>query len=259
MSLINDALQQAENAKLDKLSESETTVEIPVATYGQPKGRKLLGPITVVCLLLIGGGLVAYRYLGPGDAGPQAATADSKAPAPSVAPVAPAKPATPTEPEVAEWINPAFKDLTPEAANAMRARIADSIVKQFFDTGNSLNAYAISLSSPRPVRAKPPVKIAKGQPSKPPVVSKAKPTAAPPKPVAAPPDKPKTVLSAAAAGVDPTKFHVNGIMFNGPNSMAIINEGVYRIGQKVSGAVVENITPSVVVLRVGDKTFKVGM
>lgn len=253
MSLINDALKQAENAKLDKLSESEITVEIPVATYGQPKGRKLLGPITVVCLLAIGGGLVAYRYLGPGDAGPQAATADSNTPPPTAAVVAP------TEPEIAEWVNPAFKDLTPEAANAMRAQVADSIVKQFFDTGNSLNAYAASLSSPRPVRVKPPVKIAKGQPSKPPVVSKAKQTAAPPKPVAAPPAKPKAVLSAAAAGVDPTTFRVNGIMFNGPNSMAIINQGVYRVGQKVSGAVVESITPSTVVLRFGDKKFRVGM
>jgi len=144
MSLINDALKQAENAKLDKLSESETVVEIPVATYGQPKGRKLLGPITVVCLLAIGGGLVAYRYLGPGDAGPQAATADSKAPAPPVVPVAPAKPATPTEPEVAEWVNPAFKELTPEAANAIRTEIGESIVKTFFDVVGPHDAKAIT-------------------------------------------------------------------------------------------------------------------
>jgi len=250
MSLINDALKRAENAKLDKLSESESPPEMPVATYGQSTGRKLFGPITVVCLLLLGGGLVAYRYLGPGDGpGPQAATADSNTPPPSAAAAASA------EPKIAEWVNPAFRNLTPEATNAIRAEIANSIVQQFFDTGSSLNAYATSLSSPRPPRAKPSVKtagatkpvIAKGQPAKPPV-------AAPPaKP------KPKVIPSAIAAGIDPTTFRVNGIMFNGPNSMAIINQGVYRVGQKVSGAVVESITPTVVILKVGDKKFKVGM
>jgi len=254
MSLINDALKRAENAKLDKLSETESPPEMPSATYGQSTGKRLLGPITVVCLLAIGGGLVAYRYLGPGDGpGPRAATADSNTPPPTVAED------TPAEPEIAEWVNPAFKDLTPQAANAMRAEIAKSVVQQFFDAGSSLNAYATSLSSPRPARVKPPVKvakstkpdIAKGQRPNPAVASKSKPAAAPP--------KPKPVLSAAAAGVDPTTFRVNGIMFNGPNSMAIINQGVYRVGQKVSGAVVESITPSAVILRVGDKKIRVGM
>ena len=236
MSLINDALKQAENAKLDKLSEAESPPEMPSATYGQSTRKRLFGPITVVCLLVIGGGLVAYRYWGPDDGpGPKAATADSNTPAP---------PVTPNEPKVAEWVNPAFKDLTPQAANAIMAKIAGAVVKQFFDAGSSLNEYATSLSSPRPPRTKPPVK------------PKAKPKAKP-KPEAKP--KPKPILSAVAAGVDPTTFHVNGIMFNGANSMAIINEGVYRVGQKVSGAVVESITPSAVILRVGDKKFKVGM
>jgi len=239
MSLINDALKRAENAKLDKLSESESPPEMPVATYGQSTGRKLFGPITVVCLLLLGGGLVAYRYLGPGDGpGPQAATADSNTPPPSAAAAAPA------EPKVVEWVNPAFKNLTPEATNAMRAEIANSLVQQFFDTGSSLNAYATSLGSPRPPRAKLSVK------TKPKPKAKSKPEAK---------SKPKAVPSAIAAGIDPATFHVNGIMFNGPNSMAIINGGVYRVGQKISGAVVESITPTAVILRVGDKKFNVGM
>ena len=249
MSLINDALKRAENAKLDKLSESESPPEMPTATNGQSTGRRLFGPITVVCLLAIGGGLVAYRYLGPGDGpGPQAATADSKAPTPL------AVVTTPDEPKVAEWVNPVFKDLTPEAANAIRAEVAESLVKQFFNAGSSLNDYAASLGSARPARVKPPVKTART--SKPdPAKSKS------PKPPVAPPvkPKPKAIPSAVAAGVNPTTFRVNGIMFNGANSMAIINEGVYRVGQKVSGAIVESITPSTVVLRVGDKRFKVGM
>ena len=255
MSLINDALKQAENAKLDKLSEPQSPPEMPSATYGQSTRRRLLGPITVVCLLVIGGGLVAYRYWGPGDGpGPQAATADSNTPPPPT--VTPA----PTEPKTTEWINPAFKDLTPQAANAIRAEVAESVVKQFFNAGSALNDYAASLGSARPARVKPPVKtvgptvpdIGQSDPPKPPVAPPAKPE---PKPE----PKPKVILSAAAAGVDPTAFHVNGIMFNGANSMAVINEGVYRVGQKVSGAVVENITPTAVILRIGDKTFRVGM
>ena len=63
----------------------------------------------------------------------------------------------------------------------------------------------------------------------------------------------------AAAGVKPSTFRINGIMFNGPDSMAIINDGVYRIGQKVSGAVIVNITPSSVVLEMYGKRFSVGM
>ena len=248
MSLINDALKRTENAKLDKLSESESSPEMPTAAYGQSTRRRLLGSITVVCLLVIGGGLVAYRYWGPGDGpGPQAATADSNtSPPPAVTPA-------PAEPKVAEWVNPAFKDLTPQAANAIRAQVAESVVKQFFNAGSALNDYAVSLSSPRPARAKPPVKIARA-PKPDPAKSK------PPKPPAdAPPAKPKPILSAVAAGVDPTTFRVNGIMFNGANSMAVINEGVYRVGQKVSGAVVESITPTAVILRIGDKMFRVGM
>ena len=253
MSLINDALKRAENAKLDKLSQAESPPEMPIATHGRSTRKRLFGPITVVCLLLIGAALVAYRYWGPGDGpGPQAATADLKAPAP---------PATVAAPKVDEWVNPAFKDLTPQAANAIRAEVAESLVTQFFNAGSAMNDYATSLASPRPARAEPPVKtakatkldIAKAKPPKPPVT--------PPKPPAAPPadPKPKAIPSAIAAGVDPTTFRVSGIMFNGANSKAIINEGVYRVGQKVSGAVVESITPSAVVLRVGDKKFKVGM
>lgn len=241
MSLINDALKRAENAKLDKLSEAESPTEMPSATYGQPTRKRLFGSITLVCLLVIGGGFVGYRYLGPGDGpGPQAATADSNASAPT----------KPVEPK--EWVNPAFKDLTPEAANAMRAEIAQSAVKQFLDTGTSLHGYTTSLSDTAAetlARAEAKAKLeaeakAKAQKAKAEAEAKA---------------KPKPILSAIAAGVDPTKFHVNGIMFNGPNSMAIINEGVYRVGQKVSGAVVDSITPSAVILRVGDKKFKVGM
>jgi len=264
MSLINDALKRAENAKLDKLAESESPPEIPSATYGRPTGRKLLGPLTVVCLLAIGGGLVAYRYLGPDDGpGPQAATANSNTSPP------PAAQAAEAEPEVDQWVNPAFKDLSPQAANAIRAEIAKSLVQTFFDTGSSLNAYAVSLSSPRPTRAKPTVEttgptggdVARNKHPKSPIASKTNPTASTPKPAGAGSvkPKPKAILSAVAAGVDPTTFRVNGIMFNGANSMAIINEGVYSVGQKVSGAVVDSITPSTVILRVGDKKFKVGM
>ncbi|MDP6546505.1 MAG: hypothetical protein QGH60_21210 [Phycisphaerae bacterium] len=236
MSLINDALKRADNAKLDKLSETESTPEMPSANYSQSRGRKMLGPITVVCLLLVGGGLVAYRYLGPGDGpGPQAATAETNKQTPPVAAV------TPTKPEAAEWVNPAFKDLTPQAANAMRTEVSGAVVKQFFDTGSSLNAYAASLSTAGAET------LARAE-------AKAK-----AKLKAEAEAKSKQILSAIAAGVDPTKFRVNGIMFNGPDSMAIINQGVYRVGQKVSGAVVESITPSAVVLRVGDKKFRVGM
>ena len=244
MSLINDALKRTENAKLDKLSEAESPPKTPTATYGQPPRKRLLGPMTVVFLLLIGGGLVAYRYWRPGGGpAPRVATAESNTTAPpSVVP-------TPAEPKTDQWVNPAFKDLTPEAANAIRARVAGALVQQFFNAGNSLNEYATSLGKPMPTGPD----VAGSKPPKPPVVQPKPPTAPPARP------KPKRILSAVAAGVDPNAFNVNGIMFNGKDSMAIINQGVYRVGQKVSGAVVEKITPSAVIMRLGDKLFWVGM
>jgi len=240
MSLINDALKRAENAKLDKLSDAESQTEMPSATYGQPTRKRLFGSITLVCLLVIGGGFAGYRYWGPGDGpGPQAATAEIK----------------PVEPK--EWVNPAFKALTPEAANDKRAEIAGSVVKQFFDSGTSLHGYTTSLSTAgAEIVAKAEVKAKRDAEYKAKRDAKLK---AKLEAEAKARAKARPIPSAMAAGMDPTKFHVNGIMFNGPNSMVIINEGVYRIGQKVSGAVVENITPSAVILRVGDKRFKVGM
>jgi hypothetical protein len=234
MSLINDALKRAENAKLDKLSDGEAHTETPIAAYNQSPRKRSFGPITMVCLLLVGGGLVAYRFMGSGDGpGPQIAAAEPKTPAPSVvAPPATSEPKIAPKPTEDKWVNPAFKNLTPQAANAMRAKVAESMVTQVVNVGESVNKFASALVPSRPKRAKPPVKVVK-----------------PPKQLAAP----------SVPAVDPAAFKLHGVMFNGPDSMAIINGSVYRVGQKVSGAVVESITPKLVTLKAGAQEFKIGM
>jgi hypothetical protein len=226
MSLINDALKRAENAKLDKLSETESTPRMASATYGHSSRGRLFAPITLVCLLVAGGGFVAYRYLGPGDGpGPRTATAGPKTPVPPA-------------PHAAPWVNPAFKDITPREAIAIRAELAESAVNQFLSVGNAMGEYATSLRSIEP-------KIAKPSPG-PPVKPSEKP-------------KEKVKPPVVAIDFDPAKFEVGGIMYNGAKSRALINGTVYRIGQKISGAVVESITPTCVTLRAGDARFKLGI
>lgn len=225
MGLTDDAIRKTENTIADNLSQD-------AASPASPGGKGLRTRLTVVCLLVMGGGFAAYRYWSPGDGpAPQAATAGPNIPAPPVAAPAPPKP------EV-EWVNPAFKDLTPKASNAMRAQVAHSAVKQFFNAGSSLNEYATWVQT-IPQRAKPQAPIE------------------PPKPKVKP--KPRVFPSPAAAGIDPGSFRISGIMSNGANSMAVINGGVYRVGQKVSGAVVIGIGAKSVILKVDAKMFVVGM
>jgi hypothetical protein len=212
MSLINDALKRAKNAKLDKLPEGEPHTETPITAYNQsPSRKRSFGPLTMVCMLVIGGGLIAYRYIGPGDGpGPQIASAEPKTPPPPVvAPPAPSEPKIAPKPTEDKWVNPAFKNLTPQAANAMRAKVAESMVTQVV---------------------------------KPPKIE-------PPKPPAASPVRP----------VDPAAFKLHGVMFYGSDSRAVINGTVYRVGQKVSGAVVESINTKTVTLKAGAQEFKIGM
>lgn len=281
MSLINDALKRAESAKLDKLAEADAAPEMPAAAHKRPKRGRLIGPIVIVCLLLITGGVAAHRYLdidlGFGD-GPQIAAADPNTPAPTVVtaapvvePAPPITPAAPTEPvvvakapapkvepkiepKVEEPVNPAFKDLTAEDTLAMRAEIAKAAVQNFLDAGAAMNKYAVKLATVKPVRVKPktkpvkPIKVAQAKP-----VAKPKPVVAKPKPVAVAP------VAAPKRTVDPSQYQLNGIMYNGVNSMAIINGTVYRIGQKVSGAIVEGITPKYVTLKLDGQKFKIYM
>ncbi|MCP4375172.1 MAG: hypothetical protein GY794_03180, partial [bacterium] len=163
MSLINDALKRAESAKLDKLSESESTSQPPSATYSQSSRRRLIAPITLVCLLVAGGGFLAYRYFGPGDGpGPQIATAEPGSPAP-------------VAPKAEQWVNPAFKDITPKEADDLRKEFAESAVNKFLSVGNAMGEYATSLRTLKPKKAEPTlaatIKPAAKPKAKPPVVA----------------------------------------------------------------------------------------
>jgi hypothetical protein len=190
--------------------------------------------MTLVCLLAIGGGIAAYRFWGPGSGdGPQAANAGLQTPAPPVV----ASPGPKVAPEVAEWVNPAFKDITPEEAVALRTEFAESVVTQFFSVGDTVSEFTSTLASRKAPPPEPPADTTETKNSP-------EPPAAQPAPI---PD------------FDASAFHVNGIMFNGADSMAIINGTVYRIGQTVSGVQIESITPKHVFLKIGEHTFKVGM
>jgi len=247
MSLINDALKRAESEKLVTITEDECVPELECVPDGPRPGKRLFGPMTLIALLAIGAGWAIYRYWGPGDGpAPQQAAAGPKLPTiPDIAKL-------PFPPKANPPVNPMFKNLSPAAARRVRTQVAASVVDGLFSSGRALNDYTASLGKPKPgrVRRKPAVATkpaAVPKPSDPPK------TDDPPKP------KPKPILSAAAAGVKPSTFRINGIMFNGPDSMAIINDSVYRIGQKVSGAVIINITPSSVILEMDGKRFSVGM
>jgi len=247
MSLINDALKRAESEKLVTISEDECVPEMSSAPDGPRARKRLLGPMTVIVLLLVGAGLVVYRFWGPSDGPvPQQATAGPKAPALKASPNV-VKPAP--RPKAEAPANPAFKNLTPESARRIRTQVLASLVDGLFSSGRAMNDYAASLGTRR--RGRRDVKPVTAKTNDPPKTTD--------KSKAVDPPKPKPVLSAAAAGVKATSFRVSGIMFNGADSMAIINDGVYRIGQKVSGAVVVKITPATVILKIGDKQFSVGM
>jgi len=243
MSLINDALKRAESEKMVTITEEECVPEMSSVPGGPPRRKRLLGPMTLIVLVSIGAGLVVYRFWGPGDGPvPQQVTAGPKLPEPTPNITKPLPPKADTP------VNPAFKNLTPAAARRVRTQVMASMVDGLFSGGRALNDYAASLGKTPPGRAprKGAVKISD-----------------PPKTVDSPkaddPPKPKPVLSAAAAGVKPTTFRVNGIMYNGASSMAIINDSVYQIGQKVSGAVIVKITPNTVILEINGKQFSVGM
>jgi len=212
--------------------------------YRTPRsGGRKLAPLVLLCALVVGGGIIAYRYMGSGDGpGPQAASAGPAKPNSVPAPAQPK-----ARPKPAEWGNPAFKNLTPQAANAMRAKIAAAAVSSFLSAGDEIGEFTAWLDS---------LPAASAKPEDPPEADTKTPEPQEPK-APAPPAPPRPI--ALAPGVAPGAFKLSGVMSNGSNSMAVINGGVYRVGQKVSGAVVESISPKQVVLKIGDDKFWVGM
>ena len=138
----------------DAPEQTENTYGTSNSNGGREPGKRKLAPIMLVCLLVFGGGFAAYRFFGPGG-GPGPQTASAK-----LNPSAPPTGATPAGPKIApkaeEWINPAFKDLTPKAANALRAKIAGAAVAQFLNAGGNLGQMANSFASDWPVASKAP-------------------------------------------------------------------------------------------------------
>jgi hypothetical protein len=210
---------------------------------GRPRRRKL-APMMLAFLLVAGGGFAAYRFFGPGDGpGPQTASAGAQLPAPPRVQPQP----EPTEP----WVNPAFKGLSSKETTILRAKIAGAAVGEFMAAGDHVGEFSQWLES-LPVAVKKPTKAelaraadrAAAEAAK---AAKAVLDAAKPRPIA------------LAPGVEPGSFRVSGIMSSGSGSMAVINGGVYRVGQKVSGAVVQSIDPKRVVLIINDQKFWVGM
>ncbi|MDP6045026.1 MAG: general secretion pathway protein GspB [Phycisphaerae bacterium] len=214
----------------DAPEQTENTYGTSNSNGGREPGKRKLAPIMLVCLLVFGGGFAAYRFFGPGG-GPGPQTASAK-----LNPSAPPTGATPAGPKIApkaeEWINPAFKDLTPKAANALRAKIAGAAVAQFLNAGGNLGQMANSFASDWPVASKAPE----------------------PAEAAAEPDPP-----APAPNVDISQFQLSGIMSNGANSMAVINGNVYRIGQTISGLVIDRIEEKHIILKIGEHEFRVGL
>ncbi|MCP4378313.1 MAG: general secretion pathway protein GspB [bacterium] len=133
-------------------------------------------------------------------------------------------------------MNPAFKDITPQEANDLRKEFAESAVNKFLSVGNAMGEYAASLRTLKPKKAEPTL-------------------AATIKPAAKPKAKPPVV----ATNFDPATLEVGAIMYNGAKSRVLINGTVYRLGQKVSGAVIESITQTDVTLRVGNAKFKLSI
>lgn len=244
MSFHNDSVNEDGDVQGDGSVSASPSVISSVSS-----SQRRFGPAALACLLAVAGGYVVYRYWGSGG-GPTPQTAGA-APNVRITPT-PAAPKPKVSQDAEPWVNPAFKDLTPEAAIEIRARVAGEIIDGFFDAGNAVGQYVSSLSERELIRRGSSGTTRIDQPSNP---EKAPTAPAPPK--AKP--KPTIFASALAAGVDASLFKLNGIMYNGPDSMAVINEGVYRIGQKVSGAVVRDITQKDIVLHLGDKTFRVGM
>jgi len=191
-------------------------------------------------LLIAGGGFAAYRFFGSGDGpGPQAASAGDQLPAPPRVQPKP-KPAEP-------WVNPAFKGLSSKETTILRAKIAAAAVGEFMEAGDRVGEFSQWLES-LPVAPRKPteaeIQQARAEAER---AARAALEAAKPKPIA------------LAPGVPPGTFKVSGIMSNGSGSMAVINGGVYRVGQKVSGAVVQSIDPKRVVLLIDEQKFWVGM
>jgi len=233
MSFADDNLEQTDQG-------SETS-----NPYRQPRStRQKLAPITLLCVLVIGGGIMAYRYFGSSDGpGPQTAAAGPTRPLPNVV--------TPSAPKPEEWVNPAFKGLSPKETTILRAKIAAGAVRGFLETGQQVGQFRQWLES-LPVAEKKPTK-AEIEAARAKAAAAAKAAAE----AALEAARPKPI--ALAPGIEPGTFKVSGIMSNGSNSMVVINGGVYRVGQKVSGAVVESINPKRVILIIDEQKFWVGM